>query len=560
MLSEMYSMISSVNASAYVQFTLHNARPQIADTRWDSIRRSGMSPYDRGKQVDGKIADPSRLWIRRKSVQEDSKLHRKQRVCCSGMWGLWKDILLVPFSFFALFLYIMAVAMLKFLKKRVWTWSGKKEVASLLNLASQVRFHVTEFISLPLLWVDVKDHRRIHPALHAKALRMYDTIIRILVDLGLGFFCCAVMFYATDEIVDLSLRVEDAIKNNVFLANLEWFMGYPAGLKLNAELTERLGRFAMGVVYIWDGAIRLLQPIQPYIFRCLALSGLFGASILFSLCQDLISLVSLHIYGLYHGVRWLYSAQLSILVSLWTFFQGKKKNVLRKRVDTHHYGIDQLLLGTLLFCGTVFLFPTTIVYYAFFSLTYGVVVCLQFMLHLIRSFVNYFPFYSFYTRAFDSGQLPGGIYFDVIPKLDGQCDGEMLAGGGGTSLSDTSSRTTSLQSLRSMSIDDTDGRIFRQYSAASLWNSPQASTNVGYLVMKSRPLPIGHLFYEYKKLFSSVLKAYSPLRFLGSLMIGRPMQSQSSPLQKHLMEKCTPLSSLDFWIFLRLALGAGHDE
>jgi hypothetical protein len=171
MLSEMYSMISSVNASAYVQFTLHNVRPRIVDAGRDAITRPGLSPYDRRKHVDWKIADPSQLWIHRKSVDESPKLHKRQRVCCNGMWGLWRDILLIPFSFFALFLYIMAVAMLKFLKKRVWTFSGKKEVASLLNLASQVRFHVTEFISLPLLWVDVKDHRRIHPALHAKALR-----------------------------------------------------------------------------------------------------------------------------------------------------------------------------------------------------------------------------------------------------------------------------------------------------------------------------------------------------------------------------------------------------
>jgi len=48
--------------------------------------------------------------------------------------------------------------------------------------------------------------------------------------------------------------------------------------------------------------------------------------------------------------------------------QGKRYNVLRDRVDSWDYSIDQLVLGTMLFTLVAFLAPTVIVYYALFAL------------------------------------------------------------------------------------------------------------------------------------------------------------------------------------------------
>jgi phosphatidylinositol N-acetylglucosaminyltransferase subunit Q len=48
--------------------------------------------------------------------------------------------------------------------------------------------------------------------------------------------------------------------------------------------------------------------------------------------------------------------------------QGKRYNVLRDRVDSWDYSIDQLVLGTMLFTLIAFLAPTIIVYYALFAL------------------------------------------------------------------------------------------------------------------------------------------------------------------------------------------------
>ena len=62
----------------------------------------------------------------------------------------------------------------------------------------------------------------------------------------------------------------------------------------------------------------------------------------------------------------LYSLQVYGLASLWRLFRGKKWNVLRQRVDSASFDIDQLFIGTLFFTILLFLLPTTALYYIVF--------------------------------------------------------------------------------------------------------------------------------------------------------------------------------------------------
>jgi len=50
---------------------------------------------------------------------------------------------------------------------------------------------------------------------------------------------------------------------------------------------------------------------------------------------------------------------------------GKKRNVLRHRIDACDYDQEQLLLGTVLFTVLIFLLPTTAAYYCLFSMVQG---------------------------------------------------------------------------------------------------------------------------------------------------------------------------------------------
>ena len=67
----------------------------------------------------------------------------------------------------------------------------------------------------------------------------------------------------------------------------------------------------------------------------------------------------------------------SLLGSLWQLFRGRKRNVLRCRVDTCMYDACQLLLGTLVFTVLSFLTPTISVYYTFFCIVQAVAVGVQ---------------------------------------------------------------------------------------------------------------------------------------------------------------------------------------
>lgn len=61
-------------------------------------------------------------------------------------------------------------------------------------------------------------------------------------------------------------------------------------------------------------------------------------------------------------------SQSSALCSLWRLFRGKKFNPLRNRVDSSpHENVEQLFVGTLAFTILLFLYPTTLVYYAVFA-------------------------------------------------------------------------------------------------------------------------------------------------------------------------------------------------
>ena len=61
-------------------------------------------------------------------------------------------------------------------------------------------------------------------------------------------------------------------------------------------------------------------------------------------------------------------ALISTFRALLMVSQGKRYNVLRDRVDSWDYSIDQLVLGTMLFTLVAFLAPTVIAYYALFAL------------------------------------------------------------------------------------------------------------------------------------------------------------------------------------------------
>jgi phosphatidylinositol glycan class Q protein len=145
----------------------------------------------------------------------------------------------------------------------------------------------------------------------------------------------------------------------------------------------------------------------PQVVAVIGISGMFGASVLFSMATDVLSLLTLHIYWFYIGAARIYHWQLMVLRSLFHLFRGKKRNVLRRRIDSYNYELDQLLIGTLLFTLLALLFPTVAVYYATFCSSRIMVMSLRAVCELVLAVLNHIPLFLLMLRFKDPHRLPG---------------------------------------------------------------------------------------------------------------------------------------------------------
>lgn len=126
-----------------------------------------------------------------------------------------------------------------------------------------------------------------------------------------------------------------------------------------------------------------------------------------ALISDLLSLLTIHIYSFYMASARIFHWQLTIIISLFHLFRGKKHNVLRKRIDSCDYDLDQLLLGTILFTLLIFLSPTVVVFYIAFASARMAIICLKATLDTLLSMLNHFPLFALMLRIKDSQRLPG---------------------------------------------------------------------------------------------------------------------------------------------------------
>lgn len=128
-----------------------------------------------------------------------------------------------------------------------------------------------------------------------------------------------------------------------------------------------------------------------------------------ALFSDLVSILTVHIYSFYIASARIFNWQLTIIISLFHLFRGKKRNVLRHRIDSCDYDLDQLLIGTILFTVLFFLLPTVVVFYLAFASARMMIISLKAALDTCLAFLNHFPLFALMLRVKDSRRLPGAI-------------------------------------------------------------------------------------------------------------------------------------------------------
>lgn len=255
----------------------------------------------------------------------------------------------------------------------------------------------------------------------SQLMRKANMFVSVLLDVALGLTLLSWLHgkdrieQLADALVPVADRVAEELQHL-----LQWLMGAPAGLKMNRALDQVLGRFFLYHIHLWISYIHLMSPFIERILWHMGLSACLGLTVALSILSDIIALLTFHIYCFYvYGAR-LYCLKICGLSSLWRLFRGKKWNVLRQRVDSCSYDLDQLFIGTLLFTILVFLLPTTALYYLVFTLLRLLVVTVQGLIHLLVDLINSLPLYALGLRLCRPYRLAAGVKFRVLEHEAGR--------------------------------------------------------------------------------------------------------------------------------------------
>lgn len=323
-----------------------------------------------------------------------------------------------PFLRQACVLYLMilrvtAECLLLFLDWRPFRRAALKDISA---TAQQVDIRLQQFCYWPDQYVTLNRRRNDWESItnsHPDYIRFFNSLWLVANDVIIGI---ALGSYIVEN-VDYVAYLLDTTMTEYSVAGLQqmltWLMDYPAGLKLNNELAKFLGDLFLWVIDYWNGCMVELRPALPYVIRIIGVTSFVGASLPISMFSDLLSLLTMHIYCFYIASARIYNWQLTIIISLFHLFRGKKRNILRNRIDSCDYDLDQLLLGTILFTLLFFLLPTVAVFYATFAGARIAIIALKAALDTWLACLNHFPLFALMLRIKDSRRLPGGIRFEL---------------------------------------------------------------------------------------------------------------------------------------------------
>jgi phosphatidylinositol N-acetylglucosaminyltransferase subunit Q len=291
--------------------------------------------------------------------------------------------------------------------------AGLKDVSA---TAQQLDIRLQQFCYWPVQFVTLRKRNQTWQSVtktQPEYIRFYNSLWLVANDVIIGIAVGSYIIENAPQVASQIDKVLDAWTIDGLRRMIFWLMDWPAGLKLNTELATFLGDLFLWVIDYWAGCMDMFRPYLPEVIRTIGYSSFAGATFPISLFSDLASILTLHIYAFYVASARIYNWQVSIIGSLFQLFRGKKINVLRKRIDSCDYDLDQLLLGTILFTLLFFLLPTVFVFYLTFASARMAIISFKAGLDTLLACLNHFPLFALMLRFKDSLRLPGGIHFQL---------------------------------------------------------------------------------------------------------------------------------------------------
>ena len=313
---------------------------------------------------------------------------------------------------------------------RILEWRPSSESAALKDIsatAQQVDIRLQQFCYWPIQYTTLqrkKDDWGSVTDSHPDYIRFYNSLWLVANDVIIGIALGSFIVDNADWVASFLDKILSEWTVSGLRSMIEWLTDWPAGLKLNNELASFLADLVLWVIEYWSrrskgyyyrtmslnfiaDLLNGIKPLLPHVIYFVGFSSFAGATLPIALFTDLVDLLTIHIYAFYVASARIYHWQLTIITSLFHLFRGKKKNVLRKRIDSCDYDLDQLLLGTILFTLLVFLLPTVVVFYLTFALSRMTIISLTAVLETLLACLNHFPLFALMLRVKDSRRLPG---------------------------------------------------------------------------------------------------------------------------------------------------------
>ncbi|TKY90411.1 hypothetical protein EX895_000409 [Sporisorium graminicola] len=291
-------------------------------------------------------------------------------------------------------------------------------LTSMSTSARQLDVRVSQLLVAPRLASRLRYLRKQQKlpidSIAAPYIGLWNAIWLIANDIILGHAASVLLLQNKTLLAELARTLSERYLLESVLWLLSWLGNWPAGLKLNTELSLFFSDAYSSLTVAWhaQGLAHILPRLESVIVVVAFAGRLMGVTMMLCMVQDLISICTLHITVFYSLSFRTLRAFVYVLSSLFDVFRGKKRNALRGgRLDDASYELDQLLLGTLLFTLVAFLFPTVYVYYLAFGLArFGLVAFEAGVVETCLGLLNHLPLFALLLRVKDAHRLPAGVY------------------------------------------------------------------------------------------------------------------------------------------------------
>jgi len=242
-------------------------------------------------------------------------------------------------------------------------------------------------------------------------LRSHSFICQIVIDALLGCFCMALIWKFKAFIMAFLEKRADVLEEHVLVPWILWLRGAPLGLKLNPAFAFRLGDTFWYFLNIWNDFKSNFKFLEAPVFALVAMTCPFGLSLSLALIIDAVSIISIHIRILQVMTSKMFLFFRACTKSLLLLFNGQKRNILRNRVDSGNFDLQEYFLGVLFLTMFIFLIPSVVVFHPLFATYQMFIQGVQLLLWFVIYFLNHCPLYLILIK------ICNGIEFDFMKAL-----------------------------------------------------------------------------------------------------------------------------------------------